>query len=119
MRVGGCRQLRASSPRSPERKQRLFWRDTKTNTRGTCAPRSLGQRGNRYDDRKSLFRFRWLVKEAAECCRFGNHGAAISPPPPNMVVGEELPTPNCIDLPCERLLAIIFTTTRRSGRHPP
>src|SRR5437016_14649652 len=29
-----------------------------------------------------------------------------------MVVGREPPTPNCIDLPCERLLAIIFTTTR-------
>src|SRR5437868_15034292 len=35
--------------------------------------------------------------------------------PQNMVVGLEPPTPNCIDLPCERVLAIIFTTTRGFG----
>src|SRR5205809_3220894 len=33
-------------------------------------------------------------------------------PPKNMVVACKSPTPNCIDLPCERLLAIIFTTTK-------
>src|SRR5213592_1770473 len=32
-----------------------------------------------------------------------------------MVVEQAPPTPNCIDLPCERALAIIFTTTRRLG----
>src|SRR5207248_6625586 len=32
-------------------------------------------------------------------------------PPQNMGVACEPPTLNCIDLPCERLLAIIFTTT--------
>src|SRR5256886_16757013 len=32
-----------------------------------------------------------------------------------MVVGREPPTPNCIDLPCERFLAIIFPTTRASA----
>src|SRR6476659_9235982 len=34
-------------------------------------------------------------------------------PPQNMVVGQKPSTPNCVDLPCERVLAIIFTTTRR------
>src|SRR2546421_12928210 len=39
--------------------------------------------------------------------------------PQNMVVGQEPSTPNCVDLPCERVLAIIFTTTRRlsAARH--
>src|SRR5437899_4984134 len=40
---------------------------------------------------------------------------APGPPPQNMVVGQEPSTPNCVDLPCERVLAIIFTTTRRLG----
>src|SRR6266513_1412094 len=35
-----------------------------------------------------------------------------------MVVEQAPPTLNCIDLPCGRILAIIFTTTRRLGRHP-
>src|SRR5437762_14289923 len=35
--------------------------------------------------------------------------------PPNIVVWRQPSTPNCIDLPCERVLAIIFTTTRRLG----
>src|SRR5438045_3013180 len=35
-----------------------------------------------------------------------------------MVVEQAPPTPNCIDLPCGRILAIIFTTTRRLGGHP-
>src|SRR5437762_7849300 len=35
-----------------------------------------------------------------------------------MVVEQAPPTLNCIDLPCGRTLAIIFTTTRRLGRHP-
>ena len=34
-----------------------------------------------------------------------------------MVVERAPPTPNCIDLPCGRILAIIFTTTRRLGGH--
>src|SRR5438874_2806531 len=32
-----------------------------------------------------------------------------------MVVEQAPPTPNCIDLPCGPILAIIFTTTRRLG----
>src|SRR5438067_10693582 len=34
-----------------------------------------------------------------------------------MVVEQAPPTLNCIDLPCGRILAIIFTTTRRLGGH--
>src|SRR5437773_4406597 len=51
------------------------------------------------------------MKESGRRLPLRQPGCCYLTPPPNMVVEQAPPTLNCIDLPCERLLAIIFTTT--------
>src|SRR5205809_2147374 len=58
------------------------------------------------------------MKESGRRLPLRQPGCCYLPPPPNMVVEQAPPTPNCIDLPCGPILAIIFTTIRRLGRHP-
>src|SRR5207249_8353921 len=119
MRVGCCRQaasncgLAAHAPRSGSKD--CFGETPKPTREAHVLP---GVWGNAVPVAMIVnpFSVGRLVAEAAEGCRFGNQGSAISPSPPNMVVEQAPPTPNCIDLPCGPILAIIFTTTRRLGR---
>src|SRR5438093_12680002 len=57
------------------------------------------------------------MKESGRRLPLGQPRCCYLTPPANMVVEQAPTTPNCIDLPCGRILAIIFTTTRRLGRH--